>query len=374
MDRASCRREGDLSINALKQSVRLIDNNILPNVSLKHKNLFKFGISAFSLAPFSSLNSNARMIVENESTALSKVYRLVSNQKILDNFPKLLKVSNLVNKGSLVNVDFSTFCGFETLAFGLQTNLGRAIPIWNNCLTYPIKEVGSQNAFVISEIIKFGETLGFYPGFVFDRGFWIPDMIKFFLEGNITFYLRIKSGKQLKWSDSQGNLKNVSALKISQSTKDTTVTLNLKDHDYKNHQYNLRLIVSPPPPKQTQKGRKPSKERWYILTNDLTSIRKKVLDIYRHRFEIEETFKDLKHVSRLKKLFIKKRLSFKILLNFVCLSFWISYWYFQLTQLGVNTFHQLTHPKKKKSYFRIWWEEIQRQMKKPLLNLSLPDG
>lgn len=352
-------REGELSINVLKQSVRLIDNNILPNVSLKHKNLFKFGISAFSLASFNSLNSNARMIIENTNTASSKVYRLVSNQKILDNFPKLLKVSSLVNKDSLVNVDFSTFCGFETLAFGVQTKEGRAIPVWNNCITYPIQELGSQNLFVISEIKKLGSSLGFYPGFVFDRGFWIPDMIKFFLKGNITFYLRIKAGKLL---ESEDGIK--SAKVLGKSRKDTQVKL---------YGYSSRLIVSPPLPKAAKKRRQ-SSERWYILTNDLNFSREQILDIYRHRFEIEETFKDLKHVSKLKKFLIKKKLTFKILLMFVCLAFWISYWCFQLTRLGVNTLYTLAHPKKKRSYFKIWWEEIQRQTRKPLLTIFIPDG
>lgn len=346
----------------MKQSAKLIGNNILPNVSPKHKDLFRFGISAFSLASFNSLNSNARMIIENNNTASSKVYRLVSNLGILNDFNKLVKSSHLVNINSLVNVDFSTFCGFETLAFGVQTNLGRAIPIWSNCITYPIKEPGSQNLFVIAEIKRLGAALGFYPGFVFDRGFWIPDMIKFFLKEDIIFYLRIKAGKQLELEKiSTGYLKKT-ALRIGRNTKDATVAL---------YGHKLRLIISPPP-NLGNKGKK--QERWYILTSDLTSSREKVLDIYKHRFEIEETFKDLKHVSKLKKFFIKRKLSFKILLNFVCLSFWISYWFFQLTRLGVDTSCRLTHPKKKKSYFRIWWEEMQRQIREPLINLLLPDG
>jgi len=356
MDRTSCSEEGELSINYLKQSVKLIDNNILPYVFPKHKDLFRFGMSAFSLTPFNSLNSNARMMVENINTASSKVYRLVSNQKILNNFPNLLSVGHLVNRNSLVNIDFSTFCGFETLAFGLQTNMGRAIPIWNNCLTYPIQEPGSQNTFVISEIKAFGTILGFYPGFVFDRGFWIPDMIKFFLKGNITFYLRIKASKLLEAEDS---IKSAKAL--GRTSKDTQIKL---------YGYSLRLIVSPPPPKVTQKGKKQNKERWYVLTNDLTSTRQQVLDIYKHRFEIEETFKDLKHVSKLKKFFIKKILSFRILLAFVCISFWLSFWCHLLTQLTQT----LTNPKKKRSYFRLWWENIQRQTRKPLLKMFIPDG
>lgn len=325
----------------------------MPYVSLKHKNLFKFGISGFSLAPFNSLNSNARMVIANESTAYSKVYRLVSKEKVLDYFPIFLTKLNLINRTSLVNVDFSTFCGFETLAFGLQTNEGRAIPVWANCLTYPIKELGSQNLFVTSEIKKFGETLSFYPRFVFDRGFWIPDMIKFFLEENITFYLRIKSGKLLEYED------GIKSAKVLGRRK--------KDIQIKLYGSTARLIVSPPPSKK--KG-KLLKERWYILTNDLTSNRAQVLNIYKHRFEIEETFKDLKHVCDLKKFFIKKKLTFKILLMFACLAFWIAYLCRKITQLILTT----NHPKKKRSYFRLWWEEIQRQTKKPLLKMFISDG
>jgi len=310
------------------------------------------------------------MVIANESTAYSKIFRLTSKEKVLNYFPELLTKLNLVNKTSLINVDFSAFCGFETLAFGVQTNEGRAIPVWNNCLTYPIQNPGSQNTFVISEIKKFSLSLGFYPRFVFDRGFWIPDMIKFFLKDQVIFYLRIKAGKLLEWSDSQGKLKKISALKIGKYTKDTTVILNLKSHEYKNHQHHLRLVISLPPAKTIQKGKKKNKERWYILTNDLTSKREKVLNIYKHRFEIEETFKDLKHVSKLKKFFIKKKLSFKILLMFACLAFWIAYLCRRFTRLKFNS----THPKKKRSYFKIWWEEIQRQTRKPLLKIFIPDG
>lgn len=369
MDRTSCSEEGELSINTdiVNQTGILVNTKILPQVRAKHQGLFKFGVQALSFSPFNSLNSNARQIIENTNTACSKVYRLVSKESILNYFPKLLTKLDLVNRKSLVNVDFSTFCGFETLAFGVQTKEGRAIPVWANCITYPIKEVGSQNKFVIEELKKFGSTLGFYPGFIFDRGFWIPDMLTFFLEDNIPFYLRIKAGKQLEWSDDQGKNRKISALRIGKCTKDTSVTLNLKSHEYKNHQYKLRLVISPPPPKK--KG-KLLKERWYILTNDLSSSREKVLDIYKHRFEIEETFKDLKHVSKLKKFLIRKKLTFKILLSFTCLAFWIAYLCRKFTKLRPAT----SHPKKKRSYFKTWWEEIQRQMRIPLLNLFIPDG
>ena len=230
-------REGELSINTdiVYQTGILVNTKILPQVKTKHQGLFKFGLQALSFSPFASLNSNARQIIENSNTACSKVYRLVSKEKVLNYFPKLLTKLNLVNKTSLVNVDFSTFCGFETLAFGVQTNEGRAIPVWANCITYPIKEVGSQNIFVIDEVKKLGESLGFYPRFVFDRGFWIPDMINFFLKENIIFYLRIKASKLL---ESEHGIKSAKAL--GRVSKDTQIKL---------YGCSLRLIVSPPPPK-----------------------------------------------------------------------------------------------------------------------------
>lgn len=286
------------------------------------------------------------MIIENTNTASSKVYRLVSNQKILDNFPKLLKMSSLVNSGSLVNVDFSTFCGFETLSFGVQTNEGRAIPIWANCITYPILEPGSQNIFVIDEIKRLGQVLGFYPRFVFDRGFWIPNMLKFFLKEEVIFYLRIKKSKLL---ESGGKIK--SAKTLGSRNKDNQVKL---------YGQNLRLSVSPPPPK---KQGFLLKERWYILTNDFKSQREEVLTIYKHRFEIEETFKDLKHICKLKKFLIKKKLTFKILLMFETLAFWIAFWCRKFTQL---TLIQI-NPKKKRSYFKIWWEIVQRELRQQSL-------
>lgn len=218
---------------------------------------------------------------------------------------------------------------------------------------------------MLCQIHKLGAILGFYPGFVFDRGFWIPIVMKWMLAKNITFYLRIKQGQQLDWLEKKDKGSKRSAFKIGKFTKDTLIKL---------FGFNLRLVISPPPPKSSEKGKKQSKERWYILTNDLTSSRDKVLDIYRHRFEIEETFKDLKYVSRLKKFFIKLKLSFRILLFFACLSFWIAYWCSKLTQLADDFLQTELNPKKRKSYFKIWWETIQRLLRVNLKLLDLDTG
>lgn len=203
--------------------------------------MLHFGINAFTLTVYDSLASNSRQIISNVNTAASKVYRLTRNKNIISSFHQLVSTSGLVIKNSLVNVDFSTFCGFQTLAFGVQTKLGRAIPVWLNCLTYPIKHAGSQNLFILEQFKLLGKQLGFWPRFVFDRGFVIPVLIKFMIKHRITFYIRIKAGQSFEWEDSKGNKRRYAAKKIGTYIKDAVIV----GYDTK-----LRLIISPPPPKK----------------------------------------------------------------------------------------------------------------------------
>lgn len=196
-------REGEPSVNTdiVYRTGIPVNTKTLPQVKTKHQGLFGFGIRALSFSPFNGLNPNAGQIIENTNTACSKIYGLASKESILDYFPKPLTGPDPVNKTGLVNVDFSAFRGFEALAFGLQASDGRAVPVWANRITYPIREVGSQNISVPDETKRLGLSLGFYPRFVFDGGFRIPEMIKFFLKDNITFYLRIKASKLPEYED-----------------------------------------------------------------------------------------------------------------------------------------------------------------------------
>lgn len=334
-------------MNIVGQTKKFVSMRILPYVKSKHRRQFAFGLQALTLTPYESLGSNARVVVENVATASSKIYRLVSNKRLVTNFHLLVKESGLVVKTSLVNVDFSTFCGFQALCFGVQTREGRALPVWNASITYPIKFVGSQNIFVLEQIKTFGKTLGFYPRFVFDRGFWIPIVMKFLLKNNILFYLRIKKGQQLLWQ-SQG--KKQQAKSMGKHTKDTTVML---------FGYQMRLVVSPPPPKQTNPKKQQNTQRWYILTNDMESERDEILRIYATRFEIEETFKDYKHIQRLKTLRIKTIATFTMLLWFASIAQWLAWW----TKGALITNEKRVHVKKKRSFFRIFWEELQRSIR-----------
>jgi hypothetical protein len=341
-------------MNIVGQTQRFVSTRFLPYVKPKQQHLFTFGLQALTFTPYESLGSNARLIVKNVSTAASKIYRVVSNKTLDRTFPRLMQLSGLVRKISLVNVDFSTFCGFQTLCFGVQTGEGRALPVWNNCITYPITFVGSQNLFVLEQIKQFGKTLGFYPRFVFDRGFWIPCVMQFLLKNKIVFYLRIKQGQTLYWNE-KGKRKQAKI--IGRYSKDATITL---------FGHRMRLIVSPPPPKQKNPKKEQSTERWYVITNDMDSLRDEILTNYQTRFEIEEVFKDYKHIQKLKALRIRKKGTFTILLWFATLAFWIAWWRKE------DQPEKMVHPKKKRSFFRIFWEDLQRCLRQEGIRRIVP--
>ncbi len=85
----------------------------------------------------------------------------------------------------------------------------------------------------------------------------------------------------------------------------------------------LRVIRSP-------KNGKDDEPR-FILTNDIDSSRNKIVRIYYHRFEVEETFRDVKSILGLRRTKLLKPNGLAILLWFVSLGVLLLY----LTDLGV---------------------------------------
>lgn len=349
----------------ITKTLQIIDKYFITNIPLKQIHLFKFGLATLSLSRFDSLNANARIWggYDNRSTAESRIYRLVNNTKIRELIPSFIPHLTIVTPESLVNIDFSTFATrhpsseFQMLAFGIQTYLGRAIPLFFDIIRYPILQVGSQNIFIIETIKAFGKLLRFYPRFVLDRGFAIPSLIQFFIEENIIFYVRSKKGKLVtiqkgmkKYRDTD-ELDNLVAMgKIKQ--KDVMVKVYGKP---------MRLVIS------NKDHNNP--EPWYILTNDMTSSRKKILETYYYRFEIEETFKDLKHVKGLEVLQMAKETTFKTLMWFMIIGFWIGYLVEGVVRKAAETIKSLGRnnrtnktPNKHKtlSFFRSFFEQIQR--------------
>ena len=169
--------------------------------------------------------------------------------------------------------------------------------------------------------------------------------MKFLLKNNIHFYLRIKQGQELLWS---GKGKKIKAKIIGKYTKDANINI---------FEYKLRLIVSPPPPKQTNPKKPQNIQRWYIITNNNDNTKEDILTIYATRFEIEETFKDYKHIQKLKVLHIRRKETFIILMWFATVAFWIAWWIQEKWE------KRQTNPKKKRSFFRVFWEELQQALR-----------
>jgi hypothetical protein len=114
----------------------------------------------------------------------------------------------------------------------------------------------------------------------------------------------------------------------------------------------LRVVRSP-------KSRR-APEPWYILTNDISSSRTKIVWIYDHRFEIEETFKDTKHLFELHQLsYFATDTSLKVVLWLVFLGITVLYVVTKPTKKQVITTY---HPKKHISWARRAYEEFQIEL------------
>ena len=171
---------------------------------------------------------------------------------------------------------------------------------------------------------------------VCDRGFMGEHLIHGFLDRNITFYVRLKAG--MHWSV-DGKRKQ---LKKQWELDQTGMIYGEK----------LRIVRSS---KTLQKQLK-AKEPWYILTNDFTSTRKEILKYYYHRFEIEETFKDLKHIFNTKPNWFKKPKTLRVILWFQIIGIWLCW---QLKRL----IPKATYIKKTLSWIRRIFEQIQTEIR-----------
>ena len=147
------------------------------------------------------------------------------------------------------------------------------------------------------------------------------------------------------------NASKTSASETSSGTATEIQQLRQKDTTIGLYGLTLRVIRSPKDGK--------SEEPWYILTNDTKRSRTKVVRIYYHRFEIEETFKDMKHIFELKRTRLNKPLSLKLLLWFVSLGIALLYEVTKPTKLKLSTAVS-ANPKKRVSWLRQAYEQLQQ--------------
>jgi len=332
-----------------------IQRKLLPSANRYWRSQLQFGLAAYGLRPFQSANSNARQVVPRSGTAARKQERLFANAGLGDQLGIVFDSLQLVRPGSYVNCDHSDVNGLTAFVGALQTRNGRAIP----CLveaTYSDRLSARKDApprrkalraarteerrhtsftgHYIDALQNFADRLGFWPKLVFDRGFGNESLVTHLQAEGATFYIRLK-GDRLVTPD--GTATAIPTKRLSE--KDVSVEL---------YGLRLRLVRSP-------KSRR-AKEPWYILTNDHQSSRNKIVRIYYHRFEIEETFRDMKHIWELKRSRLNKPLSLKLLLWFVALGIALLYKATKPTKQSVQT----SHKKKRISWLRQAYEQLQQ--------------
>jgi hypothetical protein len=279
---------------------------IAPAFPRKVHKLLVFGYRALSLQRIQSVNSNARSTVANTKTAESKAYRLGLSRLLRAAFPKLIACLGLVREGDLIAVDFSDFGLVQVLMFAKQTHSGRALPIWFAVLPYHWTEELSQNSFVNRTVDEFRNLVGCNVGFVFDRGFACPDIVNHLDATGAIFYLRIRGDKRVLGRRGGAKARQFAAGR----------------HAIWAYSCRLNLVVTPEPDVRLKTSGK-AKEPWYIVTNDLEASAEQVADIYYHRFEIEEVFKDAKRLFGLEWMKFKIPERLVTVLWFVVLRFWL---------------------------------------------------
>ncbi len=338
---------------AIVRDIRsIVQNQLMPQVPKRWVKQVGFGIKAYSLRSFASAGSNARKVVGNVHTASTKADRLLANMKLADHLGTVFDVLGLVHPTSFVNIDHSDMNGLMALVGAVQTRKGRAIP----CLvetTYSDRLPSHADApprkktlrksraaeraqlgltqHTIRSLKTFAKRLGFWPRFVFDRGFCSKEIVQLLCQYKATFYVRMKADRLVELAGAALATKALCG-------HDNTIQL---------YGYTLRVVRSRRP-----KGGEP----WYILTNDLTGTTKRILKVYRHRFEIEETFKDMKHIFELKRTRLNKPLSLKVILWLVSIGIALLY----LVTKDSITEERQAKPKKWRSWIRVGYEQLER--------------
>lgn len=275
--------------------------DVIPHVPQKVCGLFLFGYETLVGQPLWSTRANARTAQAGWYTAKSKMWRLLKNVRIVHTFPTLLVSLTLVREDDVVSIDFSDFKnGKQVLMFARQTGNGRSIPLYFEILEYPI-EKDSQNLFIIATIERFVHHLGHRPALVFDRGFACPSIIKHLAQHRHVFVIRIKKRKWVTYRKS-------GTCRAAEEVRGNDVLVYAYGH-------NLRLVRSDKP--------KNGNDPWYLITNDEKPTRYEIIRLYYQRFEIEEFFRDAKHILGLEHVHFKTTQSLTVALWFAMLTVWL---------------------------------------------------
>jgi hypothetical protein len=345
-----------------KNSVTLLNKftnrDIGHHIPKKLYSLYQFGVRAFTIQPVTSCNGNARIShLGSRAAAEQQMYRLLRHKKLFLLVWRAVSKQLPLKDSDVVNVDYSNLGPLAILGFAKQTRRGRAIPVLMRSLasntqgqkkTHPkyqkLKDYYSswkktveadQFSFVTKSLTLLRYLYATQPRLVFDRGFANKTIVQFLISSNWVFYTRIRDNY---WVECSGLHTRVRDL----AQGDYTVVWG---------GITLRLIITKP--------RKRYVQPWYILTNDTVTSMSKITKLYYHRFEIEESFRDLKSLFLLKWSRIRTWQSLRVLLCFMSLAVIVAMALFKPNQQAEA--EQTIHPKKSLSIVRMWQEQLNKE-------------
>lgn len=322
------------------------------HISKAKRRRFLTGATSLSLQEFGSLNAAGRSIGLNRWTGENRIRRTITDTRLADQLQRLLVAEMFQNRSGYwyCSLDHSQFGPFCIAILAVSVRKGRAIPIWvqvnlsEAALIAPLLIALEQ---LLTELHRLAPNLS--PVLVMDRWFASDKLFTLFEQYGSFFIARTKSDKKivLPWDPSWWHtpIQEISLL-------ETSIT-------YRTHK--LRLVRSELRPSMKDP------EPWFLLTNLPEEItRTMVLHRYAERFEIEEAFKDVKWLQRLEWQRIRKPEVIRSLLLFAFLG-WLLLWRYVSPKVTQQTPQKKLLPKKRLSWFRLAWEELQRLLRTPLL-------
>jgi len=331
-----------------KLNVKIHDlarNHIPPRLRQR----FVWGLVGLGLSEFRSLNANGRGLTAHPKTGERRMERLVRDGRLSALIQTIIATYFLAVPGQLhCSLDHSQFGRFYIAILAVSLGKGRQLPIW--C------QVGRKDRVLMRPLIaalrRLFKSISHDDRhrliITMDRWFASPKLLPFLDRSGVRFICRVKYNLPIMvpWDCFQ------------------TVAAGEVSHEQTACQYaglELRLVRS-----QWRADMKED-EPWFLLTNDRAFTRQQIINRYAKRFEIEETFKDVKWIQQYEWQRVLTPAVIAAVLSFVFLSWWLIYEACQPI-IRLNRSRRI-HPKHKLSWFRDCWEHLQRAMRAPTLDL-----
>jgi hypothetical protein len=176
---------------------------------------------------------------------------------------------------------------------------------------------------------------GVRPAMVFDRGFVNQKLIQFMTDEKWVFYIRMREDFKV----------------VHRREKVRVGSLPRGSYTVHFAGRKLRIVVT--------KTRHRYKNPWYIITNDTQTKPSKIARFYYHRFQIEECFRDIKTLFRVRHMRLSTWQSLRTILCFMSLGIILALADKYTTQIWEAQKDTQTE-RKQLGIIRIWQEHLEQ--------------